>query len=150
VVSASVTTAALGDEAKAKILSLAITILAPLLTLPALTGDSQAAPQQLNCLLTDTLARPGSQSRPVTVVYDEDDKTLTAEAAGRHYTFSKVTITYIAINGHADDVVVGIDRSSLGIIWQQYGTEEVGTEYGHCRPAPVKLNQLRERQARHS
>jgi hypothetical protein len=49
--------------------------------------------------------------------------------------FSKVTITYIAISGQTDDVSLGIDRSSLGIVWQQYVADKVDTEYGHCRPA---------------
>ncbi len=114
-----------------------MTIVAVLLASAALARDAAAAPRQLDCLLTDTLARPGSESRPVTVVYDEDNKTLTAEAGGRYYSFSKVTITYIAINGQIDDVSLGIDRSSLGIVWQQYGADKVNTEYGHCRPARV-------------
>lgn len=101
----------------------------------AWSGKAATAPQQLDCILTDTPARPGSETRPVTVVYDEADKTLTAEAAGRRYIFSKVTITYIAISGQADDISLGIDRSSLGIVWQQYETNKVNTEYGHCRAA---------------
>lgn len=116
---------------------MAITIVATLLTFAAATGGTAATSQQLNCILTDTLARPASQSRSVTVVYDEDNKTLTAEADGRHYRFNKVTITYIAISGEADDVSLGIDRSSFGIVWQQYGADSVNTEYGHCRPAPA-------------
>lgn len=101
----------------------------------AWTGSAATAPQQLDCVLTDTPTRPGSESRAVTVVYDEDDKTLTAEAAGRRYNFGKVTITYISISGQADDISLGIDRSSLGIVWQQYEADKVNTEYGHCRPS---------------
>ena len=99
----------------------------------AWSSSAATAPQQLDCVLTDTPARPGSENRAVTVVYDENDKTLTAEAAGRRYSFSKVTITYIAISGQADDISLGIDRSSLGIVWQQYEADKVNTEYGHCR-----------------
>jgi hypothetical protein len=113
---------------------MAMTIVAALLTSAVSTGGTAATSQQLNCILTDTLARSSSQSRSVTIVYDEDNKTLTAEADGRHYTFNKVTITYIAISGQADDVSLGIDRSSLGIVWQQYEVNQVNTEYGHCRP----------------
>ncbi len=111
-----------------------MTIVAALFTSAASTDGTAATPQQLNCILTDTLARPASQIRSVTVVYDEDNKTLAAEADGRRYRFSKVTITYIAISGQADDVSLGIDRSSLGIVWQQYEANKVNTEYGHCRP----------------
>ena len=110
-------------------------IVATLLASAASTGGAAETPQQLNCILTDTLARPSSQSRSVTVFYDEDNKTLSAEADGRLYRFNKVTITYIAISGQADDVSIGIDRSSLGIVWQQYEANKVNTEYGHCRPA---------------
>ena len=52
-------------------------------------------------------------------------KILTARAGGQHYSFSKVTITYIAISGQANDVSLGIDRSSLRHCWQQYGADEV-------------------------
>jgi len=93
-----------------------------------------AAPQQLACVLTDTAARPGSESRPVTVIFDDAKKTLTAREEGHEYDFTKVTITYIAISGQADDVSLGIDRSSLGIVWQRYGNGKVATEFGHCRP----------------
>lgn len=98
----------------------------------AWVGGATAAPQQLDCVLTDTEARPGSESRPIGIVFDEDKKTLTAEAGDRRYSFTKVTITYISISGQADDVSLGIDRSSLGIVWQQYGADKVHTEYGHC------------------
>lgn len=101
----------------------------------AWSGSAAGAPQQLDCLLTDTPSRPGSENRPVTVFFDENNKTLSAEVAGRSYSFSEVTITYIAISGHADDISVGIDRSSLGIVWQQYEAGRANTEYGHCRAA---------------
>jgi len=120
---------------KLEIIRMAMTIVAALLTSMAWTYGIAAASQELKCVLTDTLARPASQSRRVTVVFDEDNKTLTADVDGQHYKFSKVTITYIAISGQADDVSLGIDRSSLGIVWQQYMADKVNTEYGHCRPA---------------
>ena len=114
---------------------MATTIMVALLTSAACTSSTAAASQQLNCLLSDTPARSSSQDHSVAVVYDEDNKILTAEADGRHYRFGKVTITYIAISGQTDDVSVGIDRSSYGIVWQHYLADKVNTEYGHCRPA---------------
>lgn len=104
-----------------------------------LNGGSAAlaAPQQLDCVLTDTVAKPGSESRPVTVIFDEAKKSLTAKEDGHDYDFSKVMITYIAISGQADDVSLGIDRSSLGIVWQHYAADKVATEFGHCRPTPT-------------
>jgi hypothetical protein len=110
-------------------------IVSTLLTASAWIADAWAAPQQLDCVLTDTEAQPGSESRPIVVVFDEVTKTLTAEEGGRHYSFTKATITYISISGQADDISLGIDRSSLGIVWQQYGADKVATEFGHCHPA---------------
>jgi hypothetical protein len=98
------------------------------------SDDAFGAPQELDCILTDTATKPGSENRPIVVVFDEDKKTLMAKGGGRSYSFIKVTITYISIAGQAEDVSVGIDRSSLGIVWQQYGTDKVATEYGHCHP----------------
>ena len=117
-------------------------IVAALLTIACLwSTGAAAAPQKLDCVLTDTSTKPGSESRPVAVVFDEDQKTLSAEEGGRSYTFTTVTITYISISGRADDVSIGIDRSSLGIVWQQYAGDRVRTEFGHCKgagqPAPA-------------
>jgi len=105
-----------------------------LLTASVWTGAAWAEPQRLNCVLTDSETHPGSESRAITVTFDEDKKTLTAEADGHSFSFTKVTITYISISGQADHISLGVDRSSLGIVWQQYGTDKVATEYGHCRP----------------
>jgi hypothetical protein len=101
----------------------------------AANAAALAAPQQFDCVLTDTKAKPGSEHRPVAVIFDEDAKTLTATAGDRSYGFAKVTMTYIAISGQTDDASVGIDRSALGIVWQQYAAGKVTTEFGHCLPA---------------
>lgn len=105
----------------------------------AANAAALAAPQQLDCILTDTKAKPGSERRPVAVIFDEDTKTLTARAGDRNYSFAKVTMTYIAISGQTKDASVGVDRSALGIVWQQYAAGKVTTEFGHCLPAtPTK------------
>jgi hypothetical protein len=95
-----------------------------------------AAPQQLDCVLTDTEDKPGSENRPIVVVFDVDAKTVTAKDGANSYSFSKVSISNVSIDGAADSVSLGIDRSSFGIVWQQYGTDKVTTEYGQCHPAP--------------
>ena len=123
----------------------ATAIVAAALTIAcAWSTGAAAAPQKLDCVLTDTSTKPGSESRPVAVVFDEDQKTLTVEEGGHSYTFTTVTITYISISGRAEDVSIGIDRSSLGIVWQQYGGDRVQTEYGHCKragqPAPAEAH----------
>jgi hypothetical protein len=98
-------------------------------------ADARAAPTRLDCTLTDTDTKPASESRPIGVVFDEVNKTLTAEDGSHSYSFTKVSISNVSINGLADDISLGIDRSSLGIVWQQYGTDKVRTEYGHCHVA---------------
>ena len=99
--------------------------------------DVSATPQQLDCVLTDTEAHPHSESRPIVVVFDQDKRTLTAKEGSRNYNFRNVSISNVSINGQTDNVSLGIDRSSLGIVWQQYGADKVRTEYGQCRLAPA-------------
>ena len=108
-------------------------ICSALLAASAWTADTSAKPQQLDCVLTDIGTQPGSESRPIVIVFDEDVKTLKAEASSQSYSFANVSISNVSINGADDDVSLGIDRSSLGIVWQQYGTRKVVTEYGQCR-----------------
>ncbi len=96
-----------------------------------------AAPQQLDCVLTDTQAHPGSEKRPIVVVFDTDAKTLTAKDGDHTYRFSQVLISNVTINGLDDSVSLGIDRSSLGIVWQQYAAGKATTEFGHCQAAPA-------------
>lgn len=101
------------------------------------TVEALAAPQQLNCILTDTETQPGSESRPIVVVFDEDAKTLTAKDGDHTYSFSKISISNVSINGLGDTVSLGVDRSSFGIVWQQYGggADKATTEFGHCQRA---------------
>ena len=97
--------------------------------------DVVAAPQQLDCVLSDTETSPQSEKRPVIVVFDQEAKTLAADEGGQQHRFEKVSISNVSITGHANGVTIGIDRSSLGIVWQRYETDLVHTEFGHCRPA---------------
>lgn len=105
-----------------------------LLVASARTADASAEPRQLNCVLTDTEAKPGSESRTIIVVFDENAKTMTAKDGDKSYSFNKVSISSVAINGGNDSITLGIDLSSLGIVWQQYAADKVTTEFGHCQP----------------
>jgi hypothetical protein len=113
------------------------TLFMGLVAASAWTVEASAAPKQLNCILTDTEAKPGSESRPIVVVFDEDAKTLTAKDSDHTYSFSKISISNVSINGLGDTVSLGVDRSSFGIVWQQYGSgaDKATTEFGHCLPA---------------
>lgn len=100
-----------------------------------------AATNRLQCLLTDTGTRPGSENRALVVEFDPNGKTLNAVANGQSYSFSTISISNVVLSGTTGDVSMAVDRSSYGIVWQQYGTSGVITEYGHCQrpqdsPAP--------------
>jgi hypothetical protein len=112
----------------------AVIIVHWLLVASARTADASAEPRQLNCVLTDTEAKPGSESRTIIVVFDENAKTMTAKDGDKSYSFNKVSISSVAINGGNDSITLGIDLSSLGIVWQQYAADKVTTEFGHCQP----------------
>lgn len=99
----------------------------------AAVRTASAAPQQLNCVLTDTADHLASENRPVIVIFDDAAKTLSAQAGGQNYNFDSVSISNIAISGNIVSNSVGIDRSSFGIVWQQYGADKVTTEFGRCR-----------------
>ena len=96
-------------------------------------ADGFAAPRRLECVLTDTSAKPQSESRPIVVVFDEDTGLLTAGESNHIHRFGKVSISSATMNGQTDAISLGIDRSSLGIVWQQYDAGKVRTEYGHCQ-----------------
>lgn len=106
-----------------------------LITVLAWTIAASATPQELHCILTDIGTRPGSESRPIVVVFDQDAKTLTAEASSHNYSLRNVSISNVSINGEDDSVSLGIDRSSLGIVWQRYAADKVHTEFGRCQAA---------------
>lgn len=95
-------------------------------------AGASAAPQQLNCVLASS-AQPAPNTKPIVVVFDDTAKTLQAQAKGQSYAFSDVSISNVAISGDVDDVSLGIDRSSLGMVWQEYASDRVTTQYGQCR-----------------
>jgi hypothetical protein len=70
---------------------------------------------------------------PEVVVFDDEAKTLQAQSGPKTYRFSDVSISNVAISGDAGAVSVGIDRSSLGMVWQRYTSEKPTIEYGQCQ-----------------
>jgi len=116
-----------------KVHSTAAIIGLALMVVSAWTPDASAAPQQLDCVLTDTGAQPGSENQSIVVIFDDAAKTLKAQEGSQSYSFSTVSISNVSISGEEDSVSLGIDRSSLGIVWQRYGADKVVTEFGQCR-----------------
>jgi hypothetical protein len=112
---------------------------AGLLYLPILlwAAPSLATFERFTCTLTDTIAKPGSESRPIIVTFDDATNVLEAEEGGRTHTLHNVSVSSISISGNADDVSLGIDRSSRGIVFQDYRAtgKAVAIEFGRCQPA---------------
>lgn len=110
---------------------------AALATASGRPSGAAAAAQQLTCVLTNAGDQPSAQSQPITVIVDDDAKTLQARNGGQNYRFDNVSISNVAISGDVGAVSLGIDRSSLGMVWQQYQPDQVITDFGQCRASPV-------------
>lgn len=108
-------------------------VTAALIVVLARPPGALALPQQFSCVLTDTAEQLNSESRPIVVVFDNDAKTLSAQDGNRAYIFGNVSMSNIAISGDVDNVSLGIDRSSSGIVWQQYEPDKTAIEFGQCR-----------------
>jgi len=96
---------------------------------------ASTAPQRLDCVLTDTADKLGSEARPIVVVVDETAKTLQVQDGDQNYNLNNVSISTISISGDTDRLSLGIDRSSFGIVWQQYQANKVAIEFGQCHQA---------------
>ena len=99
-----------------------------------------AAPQRLDCTLTVLETKAGSkqdvgvEKRSITVVFDDLAKTITVTQDGNARVLNHVTMTQMTMNGYVDDMSVGIDVSSLKIVFQTYMPEpdSMRVEYGAC------------------
>ncbi|MGA8615913.1 MAG: hypothetical protein WB760_30360 [Xanthobacteraceae bacterium] len=110
-----------------------VAIVTALIAITAWTAGASAQSQQLNCTLTDTADQLGSENRPIIITFDQDAKALKAQDGSKSYSFGDVWISNIAISGNSDGISLGIDRSSQGIVWQQYGAGKPVIEFGECR-----------------
>lgn len=94
---------------------------------------SPAAPQQLTCVLNIAGGAASAQNEPLTVIFDDSAGTLQTQRGDRSYSFTDVSISNVAISGDVGALSIGIDRSSLGLVWQQYGSDNATIAYGQCR-----------------
>lgn len=106
-------------------------IIALVLSSLVISTEAFAAEQRFDCVLTDAAEQLASEHRAVSVWFDENTKTLGAQDGTHSYSFNDVSISNIAISGDVDSVSIGVDRSSWGIVWQQYEPNKV--EFGHCQ-----------------
>jgi len=97
---------------------------------------ARGAPQRLDCVLTDTDTQRGGEKRAIAIEFDEVVRTITLDENGRARPLRDIAISTSSMSGQADDFIVGVDRSSLRVVYQVYGAESVANEFGRCRPAP--------------
>lgn len=98
------------------------------------------APVRLDCSLRDVETRAsskfdrlvGAENRSITVVFDEQKKALSVYQDGNVRVLDDVTITQITVSGTVDEISLGIDRSSLNIVFQTYGPDLMRAEFGTC------------------
>lgn len=112
------------------------TFFAAIAAVTAWPSDAPAAPQQLVCALSNAGETQSSANQSITVIFDDTAKTLLAQEGSQNYSFGDVSISNIAISGSIAAVSLGIDRSSLGMVWQQYEPDKVITQFGQCRSNP--------------
>ena len=108
-------------------------------------GVANAAPQELDCILTDVETKSEEtkfdsqvavEKRAIVVTFDEQQGSLSLRQGTANKSLQDVTITPTSMNGAADDISLGIDRSSWRIVFQSYGPNSVRNEFGICNLRP--------------
>jgi hypothetical protein len=97
-------------------------------------GGAIAAPTALDCTLTELVANTGreAENRSITVVLDEEARSLTVYQDGSAQVLSHITLTQSTMNGYVKGMSLGIDRSSLSVVFQIYKPNSTSTEFGSC------------------
>jgi hypothetical protein len=108
-------------------------------------GTLKATPQELDCILTDVETKSEEtkfdsqvavEKRAIVVIFDEQQGSLNLRLGTANKSLQDVTITPTSMNGAADDISLGIDRSSWRIVFQTYGPNSVRNEFGICNLRP--------------
>ena len=104
-------------------------------------GTLKATPQELDCILTDVETKSEEtkfdsqvavEKRAIVVTFDEQQGLLSLHEGKANKLLQDVTITPTSMNGAADGISLGIDRSSWRIVFQTYGPNSVRNEFGIC------------------
>jgi hypothetical protein len=104
-------------------------------------SPARAAPQRLDCSLTDMETKAGDKSdfaaekRAVSVVFDQQANALTLVQDGSARVLNNVTLSVTSMNGYLDDISVGINAASRDIVLQTYGPNSMRAEFGVCVPS---------------
>jgi len=102
---------------------------------------ASAAPQTLDCVLTDIEIKSsgvkfesqvGGEKRAMTVIFDEDAKTLVVKQDGTVTPLRNIAISQTSMTAAGDNISLGIDRSSWLIAFQTYGKADTRNEFGVC------------------
>ncbi len=126
-----------------------IGVSAPLLLVAAVLANSAAwaAPQRLECTLTDTDAQSAVERRSIAIIFDEEATTMNLQESGRIRNLTNVSISMTSMSGGDAGVTIGVSRSSWRVVLQTYQGNSVRTEYGVCAlsepppPSTVPLTQ---------
>jgi hypothetical protein len=105
-------------------------------------GSILAAPQTLDCVLTDIeIKGPGSkfdsqigaEKRTVTVIFDDGAKSLSLKQDGAGaMALADVAMSETSMTGASGNISAGIDRSSWHIVFQTYEEGRTRNEFGKC------------------
>jgi|ERR1019366_3460426 hypothetical protein len=112
--------------------------LLPAILLLLSSAGAVAAPERLDCSLTKAEIQSGSQSeqvaenRSIIIVFDGQTRALTVYQDADVQALSGVTITQSSMSGAVGEIMLGIDRSSWGIVFQTYGSDSMRAEFGEC------------------
>jgi hypothetical protein len=91
-----------------------------------------AAPQRLECTLTDTDTQSAVEHRSIAIIFDEDKATMKLQDSSRTRDLTNVSISMTSMSGGEADMTVGVSRSSWRVVLQTYQKNAVRTEYGVC------------------
>lgn len=105
-----------------------------------------AAPKRFDCGLATIETKEtkalgsvhvDSENRLITVAFDAQADTLTVYQKGSAQAFDHVSITEGNVNGFTRDFSLGIELSSLTIVFQTYKTNPglIISEFGACGPS---------------
>jgi len=104
-----------------------------------------AAPQTLDCVLTDIETKSAgvkfdsevaAEKRSMTVIFDDDAKTLAMKSDGSQTPLKNVAISQTSMTGASGNISLGIDRSSWRIVFQTFGQGTTRNEFGECSFRP--------------
>lgn len=94
---------------------------------------ASAAPVRLQCALTYSGADGKDMTRAIALAFDSEANTISVDDGTKHWDLGHVKISTISVNGYTADISVGIERSSLAIVFQTYSQTNSVAEFGICK-----------------